>query len=271
MKKIVASLGVIALTAAGAANAGEPSAENLSTEGKYPAKEESIGMVGGFAIGAAAGGPVGAFVGLVLGAWIGDRMDTQQQTADLLAQRLTESDEALTAVSHKLAESDRSLAALTSRLTESQSRLAESERTVSLLRAPDGGTVTPIMQRTLRGEVMFRTNDSTVSADSAARLIEIAEVLATSPDARVQLDAYADPRGTRQENLALSEQRGEAVRAALIAGGLPSKRISVRPHGEHDASSAAGDVDGYALDRRVVLTIDTTRSTTQSTVAEVTD
>ncbi len=262
MKKFVATLGVLALTAAGAANAGEP-----QNESKHPSKEESIGLAGGLVVGVAAGGPVGAIVGAVLGGWIGDRMDTQKTTAQTLAQRLGEADAALAAVSGKLVESETRVGALTARLSDTERKLSDSERRVALLQAPDGSTVTPALQRTLRGEVMFRTKGTTLSAENSARLMELAEVLATTPDAVVQLDGYADPRGTKTENLALSEQRAESVRAALIAGGLAPERITVRPHGETDAISTSGDMDGFALERRVVITI----GTTQATVAEVTD
>lgn len=262
MKKFVASLGVIALTAAGAANAGEPGGRN-----KHPSKEESIGLVGGLAIGAAAGGPFGAIAGAVIGGWIGDRMDTQQQVAKTLEQRLGESDATVAALNLKIVESDRNVSVLTTRLSETERKLSDSERHVALLQAPEGSSVTPALQRTLRGEVMFRTKGTTLSADNAARLMELAEVLATAPDAVVQLDGYADPRGNKTENLALSEQRAEAVRAALVAGGLSPERIAIIPHGESDAITTAGDMDGFALERRVVITI----GAPQTTVAEVTD
>ncbi len=255
MKRIVASMGLIALTAAGAANAGE-----ASSAGQRPSKEESVGMVSGMAIGAAAGGPFGAIIGLALGGWIGDRMDNQNQAVASLEQRLQESDETLTALSTQLSESQGSVAALTAKLADSESRVA-------LLQPAQGSTIAPALQRSLRGEIMFRTNDSTVSADTAERLIELAQVLTVAPEAVVQIDGYADPRGTKQENLVLSEQRAEAVRAALIAGGLEADRILVRPHGEHETVSTTGDADGYALERRVVITI----GAKQPAVAEVTD
>ncbi|HEU4529831.1 MAG TPA: OmpA family protein, partial [Steroidobacteraceae bacterium] len=160
----------------------------------------------------------------------------------------------------QLSESQGSVASLTA-------QLADSERRIALLQAPAGGSIAPALQRSLRGEIMFRTNDSTVGADTTDRLIELAQVLAVAPEAVVQIDGYADPRGTKEENLVLSEQRAEAVRAALIAGGLEADRILVRPHGEHATVSARGDVDGYALERRVVITI----GAKQPAVAEVTD
>lgn len=237
MNKFAMGVGAIALTAAGAANAGNT----------YPSKEESIGLVSGAAVGAAVGGPVGAIVGFVVGGWIGDRMDTKTQTVAALNQRLVENDQTMTALNFRLVESQRELADL-------NAKLADNERRFALVQKSESG-LTPAIERTLRGEIMFRTKDATLNAGTSAHLMELAEVLAVTSNAVVQLDGYADPRGTKAENLALSEQRATSVRDSLIAGGLPADRIVIRAHGESEAQTVAGDVDGFALDRRVVITI----------------
>jgi len=76
------------------------------------------------------------------------------------------------------------------------------------------------------------------------------------PDVVVKVEGYADPRGTESENLKLSGDRAEAVRAALMAGGIADSRIVVVAHGEDGAGTSEGDVDGYALNRRVVITLE---------------
>lgn len=242
MKKIILGAGIVALGAAGIAQAGE-----RAPNPGVPSKEYSIGMVSGAAIGAAAAGPPGAFVGLVFGAWLGDRFNTQKQTITSLNQRLEESDTTLSALSRRLVESDQGIARLTGELRLTREQLAVAQAGLPSL--------PPAMQRTLRGEVLFRTNDSTVRPETGAHLASLGEVLAATPGAFVQLDGHADPRGADDQNMKLSEQRAEAVREALIAGGLAPERIRVASHGEHEAMSANGDLDGYALERRVVITI----------------
>lgn len=239
MNKFVVGVGALALTAAGAANAGGTT---------YPSREESIGLISGAAIGAAAGGPIGAIVGIALGGWIGDRMDTKTQTVATLNQRLVENDQTMTALNFQLVESQQALADL-------NLKLADTERRFALVAPAEGGSLAPAIERTLRGEIMFRTRDATLNAGTSAHLMELAEVLVVTSDAVVQLDGYADPRGTKQENLVLSEQRAASVRDSLIAGGLPAERIVIRAHGEGETQSVAGDVDGFALERRVVITI----------------
>ncbi len=224
MKTVIATVGLLALGVSSVASAAD-----------HPTKEESIGMLGGVAIGAAAGGPVGAFVGIVVGAMLGDRYHTQKQTVAVLDERLRQSDQTVVALSAQLESSQEQIASLSEQI-----------------RAQPLPTS---VQRTLRGEIMFRTNASTLDADTGTHLSELAQLLAAAPDIVVRVDAYADPRGTEDENLSLSEKRAQSVREALLAGGIGADRIMVVAHGEQGSASTEGDVDGYALDRRVVITI----------------
>jgi outer membrane protein OmpA-like peptidoglycan-associated protein len=226
MKTVIAAVGLAALgvtSVAGAEVSGPPS------------KEESIGIVSGATIGALAGGPVGAFIGIAVGALLGDRFHQKSETVAELDARLRESDQ--------------TVAALSTQLMSAQEQVASLSEHIRLQPLP------PAVQRTLRGDVMFRTRDASLDADTGAQLAELAQLVSSAPDISIRLDAYADPRGTETENLALSEQRAQSVRAALLAGGIAEDRIMVVAHGEVGASSSPGDVDGYALDRRVVITI----------------
>ena len=64
---------------------------------------------------------------------------------------------------------------------------------------------------------------------------------------------YADPRGSDAYNDALSLRRAQEVAAVLTAAGLPATRISVESHGKSESQSEEGDLDGYALERRVTV------------------
>jgi outer membrane protein OmpA-like peptidoglycan-associated protein len=231
MKTVIATAGLVALAISGAAGAADK-----------PPKEETIGIVSGLAVGAAAGGPIGAFVGIVVGAMLGDRYHAQKADAAVLAERLRDSDQ--------------TLATTVAELKTSKEQLASSrEQIAALSEELRAQPLPPSVQRTLRGEIMFRTNDSTLSADTSAYLGELAQLLSVAPGIVVKVDGYADPRGTPDENQALSEQRAASVRTALLAGGIAEDRIMVVAHGENGSSSTDGDTDGYALDRRVVITI----------------
>ena len=71
----------------------------------------------------------------------------------------------------------------------------------------------------------------------------------------IRLDGYADARGTEAFNTTLSAARAEAVREALVRGGMPPDRVIVSAVGEAGSTAAEQDSDGMALDRRVQMTI----------------
>lgn len=236
MKTIIATAGLVALGISGAAGAAN----------KAP-KEETVGVVSGLVVGAAAGGPIGAFVGMVVGAMLGDRYHNQKVETAVLGERLLESDQTLTVTVAELKSSKEQLA-------------ASKEQIAALTEEARSQPLPPSVQRTLRGEIMFRTNDATLSADTTAYLGELAQLLTAAPGIIVKVDGYADPRGTEGENLTLSEQRAASVREALLAGGIAEDRVMVVAHGEGGSASTEGDEDGYALDRRVVITIGSSES-----------
>jgi peptidoglycan-associated lipoprotein len=67
----------------------------------------------------------------------------------------------------------------------------------------------------------------------------------------VHLVGHTDPRGTEEYNLALSDQRAQAVRRYLENLGVPSGRLVVVPKGELEAQGT--DEQTWAEDRRVEL------------------
>ncbi|HKE43040.1 MAG TPA: OmpA family protein [Steroidobacteraceae bacterium] len=229
LTRIIAGVGLAALATSGIANA--------APDGAKPSqKEEAIGVFSGMAIGALAGGPFGAVVGATLGSLLGQRGDARKQQIATLDQRLKESDQTITQ--------------LAAELRGSQQRVADLSEEIRSQPLPVA------VRKTMRGDVLFRTNDSTLSGDTEAQLTQLAQALAGVPDVSVKLDGYADPRGTPEQNLKLSDERAAAVKSALEAGGIDSQRITIVAHGEDGVTTSQGDVDGYALDRRVVITLE---------------
>ena len=81
----------------------------------------------------------------------------------------------------------------------------------------------------------------------------LAQAVAKSPTLKVRLDGYADPRGTVDTNLKLSQDRANAVRDLFRAAGIGDEVLEVNAYGK--SQSVAADSDGYALERRVRLTL----------------
>ena len=192
-------------------------------------KEEGAGLLTGAAAGAIVGGPIGAFVGLMVGGIIGDSVGTTKR-ADERAQNLQD----------ELQETRLALAKA-SDVTDDQMLSALAER--------------------LHADVLFRTGSANLDQDATTKLNDLGKLLATYQHVEVQLHGFADPRGNSEENLRLSALRAEAVRAALIDGGVDPAQIAMSAHGEDLTTAAKDDVEAYAWERRVSLAIRPTGST----------
>ena len=99
-------------------------------------------------------------------------------------------------------------------------------------------------------KIYFEFNDAKVSEDSQRIIRTHAEVLSDYPDASVAISGHADERGTREYNLALGDQRGEAVSAFFQEFGIDSSRISVVSFGEERPAVVGFDESAWSLNRR---------------------
>lgn len=202
--------------ASGAAHAAE---KNTFT------KEEGVGGVTGAAAGALVGGPVGAAVGFMIGGVLGDSIGSTKR-ANLRAQQLEQD------------------------LTDARIELAKaSERN-------GGDDMFDELAQRLHADVMFRTGKAELDPQAVVKLAELGRLLGSHPTIKVQLHGFADPRGQAEENLELSMHRADAVRQALIDGGAAPEQIQLAAHGEDLTTAPTGDLEAYAWERRVTLSLE---------------
>jgi outer membrane protein OmpA-like peptidoglycan-associated protein len=199
-------------------------------------KQENVGVVTGLTVGAVAGGPVGAIFGAAAGAWLGDRYHKQQVKNAGLAIDLSKSETERTSLTRNVAD-------LHGSLEQSQQTAVKLDQTVS---------------RTdqIETDVGFRTNDVSIDAKTMPPLLKLGALAASMPDVKVRVAGYADPRGSDALNDELSQRRAEAVAAVLTQAGMPREQLIVEAHGKSESSTAEGDLDGYAFDRRVTVRIE---------------
>jgi len=99
--------------------------------------------------------------------------------------------------------------------------------------------------------------DEAIVTEQAQKLIRAhAELLAANPDVDLHLAGHADERGTREYNLALGDQRAQAVSAFFQEFGVDASRITTVSFGEEMPAVAMSDEDAWALNRRVEMTHD---------------
>jgi outer membrane protein OmpA-like peptidoglycan-associated protein len=180
-------------------------------------------------VGALAGGPFGAVIGAATGAVLGQRYHQQSQEKESLAADLSQTKAVSTKLQGDLA------------MTRDQGE----KLGMAVERSRD-----------LETSVGFRTGDSTLADEDVVRLQKLGALAGAVGKVKVRVSGYADPRGPEHLNTALSERRADAVAHVLIQAGVDASQIVVEAHGAADSKTAAGDLDGYAFDRRVTVKIE---------------
>jgi outer membrane protein OmpA-like peptidoglycan-associated protein len=220
--RIVVGFGVACAVAAALPCLAEDKSAGLDTvtvkESKSAPAEENIGLVSGLAIGAVAGGPIGAVAGAITGALLGEHYHKQK------------------VANHELAAD----------LSGSNAEKAKLTQTVMQL---DGSLD---HARELTVNIAFKTGDTNLTPDDIDQLTTLGQLASSMADVKVQVSGYADPRGDKDYNVALSMDRAESVAAVLTNAGLSEERIAVKALGA-DGGSASGNLDEYAFQRRVTV------------------
>jgi outer membrane protein OmpA-like peptidoglycan-associated protein len=200
--------------------------------GARASKSETVGLGSGLLVGALAGGPVGALLGAAAGAMLGDRMHRD-------AEAISGLEEGLFSEQARTRGMNATLATLRQELSARDRMLADASDTTS--RIGDS----------LEFSMLFRTNDASLSPAAVQRLERLGSVLADLGDIEVRIEGHADPRGAEPLNEALSEARAQAVKAVLLNAGLSRTQVLAIGHGARYSQATEGDIDGYAMDRRV--------------------
>jgi outer membrane protein OmpA-like peptidoglycan-associated protein len=222
----------------------------MAGEAKTAPPQEPVGFIAGAVIGGFAAGPVGAVVGAGLGTWLGNRVHRagEARKAEAQVAKLEIDTQSLQAEKSTLITQQANLLAANQNLSaklDDMSRKAETVRT-----APDGAS--DVLDG-LQGDVLFRTGSAEITPDTAHQIQLIAQAVAKSPQLKVRVQGYTDPRGSDETNMKLSQDRANAVRDMLLAAGVAEDVLEVNAYGK--TQSVATDVDGYALERRVRLTL----------------
>jgi outer membrane protein OmpA-like peptidoglycan-associated protein len=164
---------------------------------------------------------------------LGDRYHRQAQSSAAMAEELKRSEAQRAELTHDLAQLDGSLAQARARGDELAAQLGRTDQ--------------------LGLDVSFRTADDSVAAQAMSPLLKLGALAASLPQAQVSVAGFADPRGSDAYNDELSQRRASNVAAVLTSAGVPRERIHIEAHGKTEAVDADGDLDSYALERRVTV------------------
>ena len=101
--------------------------------------------------------------------------------------------------------------------------------------------------------VNFDTGKSTIKPDSAKTLDDAAAALKTAGDLHVEVAGHTDNVGTPEANQRLSQERAQAVMAALVERGIKADRMTAKGYGQSSPIADNRTEDGRAINRRVEL------------------
>ena len=105
------------------------------------------------------------------------------------------------------------------------------------------------------GQGLFASGQASLSPPTRDEVGRIAAVLQQFPDQQIVVEGHTDAVGSEVTNQRLSEQRSEAVRAALIASGVNPGRITAIGYGESQPIATNETAEGRAQNRRVEIVI----------------
>ena len=101
--------------------------------------------------------------------------------------------------------------------------------------------------------VYFQLNSAELTLNSEEILDGVAASLLAWSEVRVEIGGHTDSTGADAYNLQLSRRRAEAVRAYLIAKGVPAAQLEARGYGESNPIADNRSNAGRAKNRRVEL------------------
>ena len=123
------------------------------------------------------------------------------------------------------------------------------------IRIAEGGTnvykeVTTVNKIITHG-ILFDVNKAKLKPQSMGTINEIYNLLKKDPSLKFEIDGFTDSTGNAQNNLVLSQQRADAVKALLVSMGIEASRLSSKGFGSTKPIDTNSTPEGRANNRRV--------------------
>jgi photosynthetic reaction center cytochrome c subunit len=109
----------------------------------------------------------------------------------------------------------------------------------------------PPMVDAMRSVLFFGAGSAALQGDQASGLGQLVQAMAANPSTRASISGFHSASGEREVNEALARQRAEAVKASLLAAGVPEERLVLDRPQETEANVVGED----PVARRVEVTL----------------
>ncbi|TDT74056.1 OOP family OmpA-OmpF porin [Litoreibacter halocynthiae] len=100
-------------------------------------------------------------------------------------------------------------------------------------------------------KIVFDPSSSEITETAGRTVDRIAEIAKQCERVKMEIGGYTDSQGREEMNTALSQQRADAVRAALLARRVLTSNISSKGYGESDPIADNDTADGREANRRI--------------------
>jgi OmpA-OmpF porin, OOP family len=127
---------------------------------------------------------------------------------------------------------------------------------VTNIRLAEGGGMTMIGQKFTDAKIVthgihFDVDKSIIKPESMGTMNMIAQIMKDNPDIKFDIEGFTDNSGNAAHNLALSQQRADAVKSQLVAMGINASRLTTKGFGDTKPISDNNSPEGKANNRRV--------------------
>lgn len=110
------------------------------------------------------------------------------------------------------------------------------------------------------GDVLFDTGRAQLKTGAFATLDRLATFMRDNPERTLQIEGHTDSTGSDSLNQALSQQRAESVRGALVSRGVDGGRIMTKGIGPASPVANNDTAEGRQRNRRVEIVISNTQT-----------
>jgi outer membrane protein OmpA-like peptidoglycan-associated protein len=104
-------------------------------------------------------------------------------------------------------------------------------------------------------DVLFDTGGATLKPGTRETLARVAGILLSHPDLKLQIEGHTDIVGEAIYNQPVSKNRGDSVRAYLVAQGIASPAVGTAGFGETQPVASNDTPTGRPQNRRVELVV----------------
>ncbi|HEY5380902.1 MAG TPA: OmpA family protein [Acidobacteriaceae bacterium] len=124
------------------------------------------------------------------------------------------------------------------------------------VRIADGGGMNMIGKKFTDAKIVthginFDIDKATLRPESMGTLNQIKSVMEGDPSLKFEIDGHTDNSGEAAHNLALSQQRADAVKTQLVSMGIDAGRLTTKGFGDTQPMTSNDTPEGKANNRRV--------------------